>query len=181
MKDASGIPILRTARLVLRGHRQDDFEACSAMWADPLVTRYIGGKPSSAQQTWLRLLSYVGLWAWLGFGYWAIESKATGQFIGELGFADFKRDLVPACGDTPELGWALVSEAHGQGFATEAVGAVIAWGNARLPTTRISCLIDPANVASLRIAEKFHFHELQRASCNGRPAVLFCRDTVEQE
>ena len=39
-----------------------------------------------------------GLWSLLGFGYWAIEEKAAGGFVGELGFADFKRDIEPSLG-----------------------------------------------------------------------------------
>jgi RimJ/RimL family protein N-acetyltransferase len=45
-------PPLETARLELRAHRLDDFAACAAMWADPIVARYIGGKPLSEEETW---------------------------------------------------------------------------------------------------------------------------------
>lgn len=83
------------------------------MWADPLVTRYIGGTPFSEEDSWARLLRYAGHWALLGFGFWAIEEKETGRFAGELGFADFKRDIHPPLEATPELGWVLRSEIHG--------------------------------------------------------------------
>jgi hypothetical protein len=76
------------------------------MWADPAVTRFIGGVPSTKQQTWSRLLAYVGHWPIMGFGYWAIEERTTGEFAGEIGFADFKRDTIPAMKDVPELGFA---------------------------------------------------------------------------
>jgi len=39
------VPTLETERLKLRAHRLEDFVHCAAMWADPEVTRYIGGKP----------------------------------------------------------------------------------------------------------------------------------------
>src|ERR1700736_1329189 len=110
-------PTIETARLLLRAHRPADFAARVAMWTDPVVTRFIGGKPSTEQQTWARLLNYAGHWALLGFGYWAIEEKASGAFIGELGFADFKREIDPAMRDVPELGWTLASAAHGRGYA----------------------------------------------------------------
>jgi RimJ/RimL family protein N-acetyltransferase len=74
------VPVLETERLKLRGHRLDDFAPCAAMWADPLVTRHIGGIPLSAEESWTRLLRYVGHWALLGFGYWVVEEKATGNF-----------------------------------------------------------------------------------------------------
>ena len=64
----------------------------------------------------------------MGFGYWAIEEKATGDFIGEIGLADFQRDLDPPLGDGPEAGWALRVASHGKGYGEEALRAVLAWG-----------------------------------------------------
>jgi RimJ/RimL family protein N-acetyltransferase len=56
-----GAPVLATERLVLRRHRRDDFEPCLAMWSDPAVTRYIGGKPFAADEIWGKILRYAGL------------------------------------------------------------------------------------------------------------------------
>src|SRR5579884_1880171 len=127
------VPTLATSRLLLRAHRLDDYEAAAEMWADPLVTQFIGGKPSTRQQTWTRLLAYLGHWAVMNYGYWAIEERTTGRFIGEAGFADFKREVTPAMQHVPELGFALVGNAHGKGYATEAVRAIVEWGDANLP------------------------------------------------
>src|SRR5271170_6882454 len=96
-------PSLETERLTLRGHRLEDFVQCAAMWADPHVTRYIGGKPLTEEESWTRLLRYVGHWALLGFGYWVAEENATGSFVGEIGFADYKRDLEPSLKGVPEV------------------------------------------------------------------------------
>ncbi len=169
------VPILETARLRLRGHRLDDFAACSAMWADPVVTRHIGGKPSTQEEVWTRLLRYVGHWAWLGFGYWALEEKASGEFIGELGFADFKRDIEPLLKDMPELGWALVSRAHGKGYATEAVGAATVWGDEHFGRKQTACLIHPENLASIRVAEKCGYRESQRTTYKDHEVILSVR------
>jgi RimJ/RimL family protein N-acetyltransferase len=64
-------PIIETERLRLRGHYIADFPDCVAMWSEPEVVRYTIGEPSPPQRTWLRILSYRGHWALLGFGYWA--------------------------------------------------------------------------------------------------------------
>ena len=169
------VPILESERLKLRGHRLTDFAACAAMWADPIVTRYIGGKPFSQEEAWARLLRYVGHWALLGFGYWAIEEKATGEFVGELGFADFKRDIKPSLQDTPELGWALAARVHGKGYATEAVRAAITWGDAHFGRVRTACIIHPENLASIRVAEKSGYREFQRATYKSHETILFER------
>jgi RimJ/RimL family protein N-acetyltransferase len=168
-------PVLETDRLRLRAHRLDDVEHCVAMWTDPAVTRFAGGKPSTEQQTWLRVLGYAGHWSLLGFGYWALEEKATGEFVGELGFANFKRDIAPSMRDVPELGWALASRAHGKGYATEAVRAAVAWGDERFGPTRTVCLIDPENLASIRVARKCGYEVFERALFNERPMLFLAR------
>jgi RimJ/RimL family protein N-acetyltransferase len=174
-KSADEVPVIETDRLLLRRHLPDDFAACARMWADPNVTRHIGGKPSSPQEVWMKLLRYAGLWAWLGYGYWAILEKSTGGFIGELGFADFKRDIDPPTNGIPELGWALATEAHGKGFATEALHAAIAWGDACLESRRTVCLIDPDNLPSIRVAQKCGYREFHKTTYKGEPTILFDR------
>ena len=169
------VPVLETERLKLRGHRLDDFAPCAAMWADPLVTRHIGGTPLSGEECWTRLLRYVGHWALLGFGYWVVEEKATGNFAGEVGFADYKRNLEPPLKDTPEIGWVFAVHAHGKGYATEAVRAAIAWGDAHFGSSRTACIIHPENLSSIRVAEKCGYRELQSTMYKGRPTIVFVR------
>jgi RimJ/RimL family protein N-acetyltransferase len=168
-------PVVETARLTLRGHRLDDFEDSLAMWSDPVVTRFIGGKPSTEQQTWSRVIGYVGHWSLMGFGYWALEEKAGGSFVGELGFANFHRDIAASMKDVPELGWALASRFHGKGYATEAVRAAVAWGDVRFESARTVCLIDPDNVASVRVAQKCGYDVFERAVFNDQPTLFLAR------
>ncbi len=175
VRRAIEVPVIETQRLTMRGHRLEDFVDCAAMWADPLVTRHIGGKPFSKEETWARLLRYAGHWSWLGFGYWAIEEKDTGSFVGELGFADYKRDIEPSLEGAPELGWALASGVHGKGYATEAVRAIVAWGEAHFGLVRTVCIVHPENLASIRVAEKCGYREFQRATYKGRSTILFAR------
>ncbi len=172
---AVDVPVVETERLSLRGHRLEDFSDCAAMWADPVVTRHLGGKPFSEEETWARFLRYVGHWGLMGFGYWAIEEKETGRFIGELGFADFKRDIDPSIKGVPELGWVLASRAHGKGYATEAARAAIAWGETHFAKARTVCIIHPENLASIRVAEKCGYKQLQRATYKNHATLLFER------
>jgi RimJ/RimL family protein N-acetyltransferase len=169
------VPVIETERLTLRGHCLGDLAASATMWADPVVTRHIGGRPQSEEETWSRLLRYVGHWALLGFGYWAIEEKATGSFVGELGFADYKRDMDPSLKDTPEIGWVFAAQSHGKGYATEAVRAAVAWGDAHLGPGRTACLIHPENFASIRVAEKCGYRKSHNAKYKARPTLVFMR------
>jgi RimJ/RimL family protein N-acetyltransferase len=168
-------PVLQTERLTLRGHRFDDIAHSAAMWADPIVVRYIGGTPSTEQQAWTRVMRYVGHWALMKFGYWAVEEKSSGTFVGEVGFADFRREIEPSIKDVPELGWVVMPRFHGKGYATEAVRAAVAWGDAHLRRRRTVCIIDPENAASIRVAEKCGYRELIRTTYLGDPTIMFER------
>jgi RimJ/RimL family protein N-acetyltransferase len=171
----SAAPLLETERLRLRAHRADDHAGCLAIWSDPEVTRYIGGRPFSREEVWKRVLHYAGLWSLLGYGYWAVEEKASGRYIGDVGCADFKRDMAPALDGMLECGWALAPYAHGKGYATEALLAIVAWVQANLDASRIVCIIAPDNLASIRVAEKAGFRRWQDTTYHGDPTVVFIR------
>lgn len=175
---AGEVPVIETARLRLRGHRISDFDDCAAMWADPIVTRYISGRPFTAEEVWARILRYAGHWAWMGYGFWAIEERATGQFAGEAGFADFRREMEPSLDGIPEAGWVLNSAAHGKGYATEAVRGFVSWGDFRFAGARTACLVHRDNLASIRVAEKTGYREWTRTTYNGQPTVVLARDNL---
>jgi RimJ/RimL family protein N-acetyltransferase len=173
--NSAHVPELTTERLRLRRHRREDFLDGLAMWSDPQVVRFIGGKPSTGEVAWGRMLRYVGHWEVMGYGFWAVEERATGRFVGELGFADFQRDIRPSFEGAPESGWALASWAHGRGFATEALLAAHVWGDVHLPSRRTVCLIDAENAASQRVAIKCGYREFNRVDYLGERSVLFER------
>lgn len=168
-------PVIETDRLRLRGHGLDDFAASCALWADPEVTRFIGGVPQSAEEVWARLLRYAGHWTLLDFGFWLVEEKATGRFVGEAGLFDARRDLDPPFGAMKEAGWVFAPAAHGKGYATEAMQAVLAWQDARFCAAPVACMIHPDNAASLRVAERCGFTAYARTDYKGAPVVLLQR------
>ena len=163
---------IETERLVLRPHRAEDFDDLAAMWAEPEVTRFISGRPSTAEESWARLLRYGGLWALLGFGYWAVRDRATGRFVGEVGFADFRRGI--GFDGVPEAGWILAPSAQGRGLGGEAVRAALAWGDRR-GWARSVCIINPDNVPSLRLAEASGYREIDRITYKDHPVILMER------
>lgn len=168
------IPTLETERLILRGYRLDDFPACAAMWADPEVVRFIGGQPSTQEQAWARMLRYLGHWELLGYGFWAIALRATGELVGEIGAADFKRDVTPPIGNV-ETGWVLARRAHGNGYATEALRAVLGWLDVKFPGKPSVCVIDAANVASFGVATKCGYAPIGSRTYHGDAITVFQR------
>ncbi|HKW64724.1 MAG TPA: GNAT family N-acetyltransferase [Candidatus Acidoferrum sp.] len=186
------VPVIETERLRLRGPQPTDLEESTSLWSDVKVTRYTSGKSLSEEEVWARLLRYVGHWAWMGFGYWVVEEKATARFAGEVGFSDWKREIKPSLQGLPELGWVLASRVHGQGYATEAARAAIRWSHSHfrrqtsipsgaefespiapeLGSAKMTCIIHPENVPSIRVAEKCGFNELLRTSYRGEPTIV---------
>lgn len=168
-------PAIETERTRLRAHRLEDFEPMVAMWQDEAVYRHILGRPSTSNETWSRLLRYIGYWQALGFGYWVIEDRHTGVYLGEAGFADFHRDMDPPLGPAPEAGWALVSSAHGRGLATEVMLAAHAWLDARNHHGHTVCILAPEHGRSIRVAEKCGYRHAYEAEFNGGPTAVMMR------
>jgi len=172
---ALAIPTLETPRLTLRGHTLDDFAHSVAMWGDPEVTRHIGGRPATREEVWSKLLRLTGCWALLGYGYWVVCERASGRFVGEVGYADFEREIDPPFAGAPEGGWVLARWAQGKGYATEAVRAATAWLEERLGPVRTVCMIDAGNAASVRVAEKCGYRRWAETTYHGDAVILFER------
>jgi RimJ/RimL family protein N-acetyltransferase len=172
------IPTIETERLILRPHRLDDFEAYAEMWADPDVVRFIGGKPFDREASWSRFLRQAGIWQVLGFGFFAIEEKETGRFAGEAGFHDLRRSMDPVIEGTLEAGWALNPDVQGWGYATEAMTAAIGWAEGAFPGRAMTCIINPDNLPSIRVAQRLGFAELARTRYQDSAVTVFRREQI---
>jgi len=168
-------PVIETARLILRPFRADDVDAQTAMMGDPIVTRHLGGQPFSREEGWRKLLCGAGLWTLFGYGYWAVERREDRRFIGQIGFADFKRDMTPSIEGLPEMGWLFAADAFGQGNASEAVAAGLEWIDRTLAPAEVVAIIDAANQGSIRVAEKAGFARREPGTYRGEPILVFRR------
>ena len=175
------IPIIETERLRLRAHRPADLADCAAMWGDARVTRHIGGKPFAIDEVWAKILRYAGHWSLLGYGYWVIEDRASGGFLGEAGLADFKRCIGPGFDGAPEIGWVLAPARLPSPPRHPGPRAVLGWADRHLNRIRTVCLIDPENRGSVRVAEKCGYREFHRTTYKDHPVVLFEREETEDE
>jgi RimJ/RimL family protein N-acetyltransferase len=168
-------PELRTERLRMRPHRRDDAERLLAVWQDPAVVRHFGGQPVAPEDSWNRLLRYVGHWAVNGYGLWALEELETGRFIGDAGLFEGRRGLSDRFDSAPEAGWVLAPIGHGKGYAQEAMRAALAWGESVHGWARTVCMIDPDNAPSFRTASKLGFATFDRRPYRGKDIVLLER------
>ena len=168
------IPTINTHRLTLRGMRAEDFNRFAEIWAMPDVVKYIDDEPWSRGKAWDAFLKHAGHWQITGFGQWAILRHRAPEMSGQVGFFYGKRGLGPDFDDAPEAGWVLAPDAHGQGYAREAVRAAHEWFD-RVVTGRLVCMIDPRNTGSLRLAEQMGYALMREASFQGGSVRLLER------
>ncbi len=140
--------ILETDRLILRMFREEDFENYANLTADPEVMRFLGGKTFDRLEAWRHMAFLIGHWHLRGYGHWAVEEKASGNFVGRIGF------LNPAEWPGFELGWTLAREYWGRGYATEGARRALKYGFNELDRPHIISLIHPDNNSSIRVAER---------------------------
>jgi len=166
-------PLIETDRLRLRPHCANDLDDSICLWTDEMVCRFTIGSPATRSECWQRILRYIGHWHALGFGYWVVEDKASGAFMGELGFGEFMRGIEPSIEGSLEAGWVLLPEFHRLGYAQEALTEVLSWRDKNFPSRTVTCLIDPDNAASLRLAERLGFIEQARIDSEVSSSILF--------
>ncbi|TCP98542.1 RimJ/RimL family protein N-acetyltransferase [Sphingomonas sp. PP-F2F-A104-K0414] len=143
--------MIATERLTLLGWRDDDAAAHHAMCADPAVMAYLGPAPSPIDSAaWV--MRQNAILADYGACFWALERRDTGAFIGWCGI---KPGPVGTPIDAePEIGWSLVREHWGQGYAREAADAALAWGWRVLNLPTVWAITVPANTASRTLMER---------------------------
>lgn len=146
MTDIPAIPTLTTARLVLRAPAIDDFPAECAFYASPR-SQYVGS-PAEPEQVWRMIAAFIGHWAIRGYGFWAIEDRQTGAWLGRAGL------WFPHGWPEPEIGWTLSEQAEGHGIAQEAARAARDHAYRTLGWTTAISLIDPRNARSIALAER---------------------------
>lgn len=172
------VPVIETERLVLRGMVRADFPALAAIWREPEVVRFIGGRPRPLSESWAVFLRIAGSWVIDGFGQWAITRKADGAFLGQAGFFTGMRGLGSDFDDAPEAGWVLTASAHGQGYGREAVTEAHRWFDAQPFGRRSRAMIEVGHAASFAIAERLGYVAFRETEDLGDRVVLLARDIV---
>ena len=167
--------LVATERLLLRPYRVEDFEAMCRLMSAPDTQLHPPRPPMGPEETWTRLLRHIGHWSQFGYGFFAVEDRATGAFVGEAGFSFFRRGLGELYDDAPEATWTIAAEQRGRGLATEAAAAAHRWADERLRLPRTLCMIHAGNLPSLRVAEKLGYCEYGRVTHQGEPAIYFER------
>lgn len=140
------IPVIETDRLILRAPCEADLDHEAAFFASD-ASRFVGG-PLPAHRMWRNLALFLGHWAMRGYGFWALEEKASGTYQGRVGL------WFPKGWYEREIGWTLMPHATGKGFATEAALAARSHAYDVLGWDTAISQIDPRNEASKAVARR---------------------------
>jgi len=154
MNDFGRRPVAEAEHVIIRHLRIDDGDALYHIFGDAQVMRYSDG-PKTRQWVGGWLHDYIDdhYKDW-GFGMWAVVERMSCEVIGYCGLSRFKQRCGPR---ETEIGYRLIRSRWGRGLATEAVCAVRDYAINTLRIPNLIAIIDPQNIAALRVAEKAGF------------------------
>jgi RimJ/RimL family protein N-acetyltransferase len=149
-------PTLETARLILRPQQPEDFEPWAAFMSDETATRFIGGVQARSQ-AWRGFMSVAGAWAMTGFSMFSMIEKESGRWVGRLG------PWMPAEWPGAEVGWGVIRDCWGRGYATEGATAAIDWAFDMLGWSEVIHCIAPDNAPSQAVGRRLGSRPLRSA------------------
>ena len=165
--------ILETSRLILRHQMPEDLNSLFALYCDPDVIKYIPDAPRSYEEAREELTWHMhGHPKHPELGLWATIHKDTSKYIGRCGLLPWTIDGQ----DEVEVAFLIGKAYWGQGLGTEAAQAILDYGFEKLNLSRLICLIDKENLASIKVAEKIGMTFEKEGKDEIGPYLLYSRN-----
>ena len=159
---------LETSRLILRPFESGDVEPAFGWFGDPIVMRFTPtGPDASIEQTKTRLANYQQHQMTHGFSKWIILERQLGRAIGDSGLLKLEEH------GWIDLGFRLAQSYWGKGLATEAASAWVRAAFDDFHIDRLTALVHPENVASIRVLEKLRFQPERRDTIMGMKSIVY--------
>jgi RimJ/RimL family protein N-acetyltransferase len=165
------VPTLTGDRFVLRGFRESDVPALTALHSDPEVMRFIrpsGEVETRPRQAWGFIAEQMGHWLLKGYGKWALADRKSDALIGRVGYYN-----PPYEWPGLELGWTISPAIWGKGYATKSAKLALDWGFETIASDEIISAINPANAASIKVAERLGMRHVREDELHGTRALIF--------
>lgn len=162
--------IMQTKRMIVRETTEDDIDEFVKMYKDPRMTKYMEPLYQDIENEKKYIREYrERVYACQGFGIWTLLDKETKKCIGRAG-------LTYRCGfDNVEIGFAIGTDYWNQGYATEAISAILSFAKEE-ELGPVNALIMHENLASIHVVEKFGFTYRCDANSNGLDFRVYCCD-----
>jgi len=169
--------ILETSRLIVRHQALDDLDSLFALYCDPDVSRYIPDAPRDYEEAREELEWHMnGHPKYPELGLWATIHKETNKFIGRCGLLPWTIDGQ----NEVEVAYLINKSYWGQGLGTEAAQAILDYGFEKLNLSRLICLIDEENLASIKVAEKIGMNFEREGRDEIGPFLLYSRNKLHR-
>jgi ribosomal-protein-alanine N-acetyltransferase len=140
--------IIKTQRLAFRTWKKEDADLAVKLWGDPEVMKFLDVRGElSKQQVIEKLEREIGFQEKFGIQYWVLCETETGDFVGCCGL----KPWIYTEDNCPELGFHLVKEKWGQGYAKEASMGVINYAKQKLKATKLMAGHHPKNEGSRKV------------------------------
>ncbi len=145
--------MIESKRLRLRQCQLSDDSFVMELYNQAEFIEFIGDKGLTTLQDAQNYLKHnlIKSYQTFGFGLYVMEVKASGEIIGVCGLV--KRD----CLNEPDLGYALLNDYTGKGYALEAAKAVLDYCQHQLKLDSLYALIKPDNIRSMQLLTKLDF------------------------
>jgi RimJ/RimL family protein N-acetyltransferase len=144
------VTVLATARLRLEPICPDHYAGLRVLNADPLVQRYISGKPETPGETAAMIERVQGRWETFGYSWWSFIEQETGELVGA--------GCIQHLGHDPEndyeIGWRLRPDRWGRGYALEAARRMAAFAFDDLDAPLLAAICHPENADSAKVMQR---------------------------
>ncbi|MFN3304008.1 MAG: GNAT family N-acetyltransferase [Roseateles sp.] len=142
--------ILNTPRLRLEPLNDSHLDALYRLNSDPVVMRYITGRPDTREDSRLMIDRVKARWVEFGYSWWGFVRRDDGDLIGCGCIQHLNRDPAGPL----ETGWRLRQDVWGQGYASEAARHMVGWAFATLEPELICAVCQPENQASSTVMQR---------------------------
>ncbi len=147
--------------------------------SDPAVMRFLAGAPEGEVDPAAVVERWLARWDANGFGQLVVVRREDGRFLGRSGLLVWDRStweqstIQDAVEPEVELGWTLVREHWGNGYATEAALAAREWAHTTVGVERLISLVDLENARSIRVVERLGATQTETVTLKGKPTAVW--------
>lgn len=170
-----GKPLLTSKRLEFWKPQISDLDDLVALVDNVDTRRFLGPARATPASQFERMMRNAGGWSLYGYGTFAVRLLGDPRIAATCGIFHSLRGFGKGLDDVPEGGWIVRRDLWGQGLASEAVAATLAWFDMTHGPRRIACMIEAGNTASERIAAKMGFVRYDHVDENGIALNLYER------
>ena len=167
--------IAETERCVIKELSLEDLDELFALYEDECIYKYTENLYPYEEELEFQRAYINNMYRFFGYGMWLVFCKETGKLIGRAGLEHREYD-----GEIElELGYVIGTPFQRQGYATEVCQRIIEIARNMTDFSRMNCLIDADNIASIRLAQKLGFTQREVIEAEGKKMCRFIRDLYE--